>query len=381
MQSESMTAKERILAAMTGQPTDRVPVQLGITNMFSISLRGLCGWDVYAWNRQMLWRIVADTQRAFGLDGYLYLRPPEVQRSEDVTTRSELIQTGPDRMIRRTTIQTPVKVLTKEETILQNESPTVTQGLIKSEEDFLVWLEYCVRDDSDYDWAAIREPIAYLGQDGTCAATTSIPGLHALTDLIDGRLAQATYFITDYPEHLDLYREKMTRHLLRYVEQAIDAGVDYLEMSGSGMLTLSTPTLWREVCLPFIRQASELCRQAGLPTEVHCCGKARQVVEHLCHDTTVDSVNPLQPPPMGDCDLAELKRRFGDKLCLKGNVGVTHPLLFGTPDEVAADVRRCLDAAKPGGRFILFSEEGIGAQTPVENVRRYVETARAEGAY
>ncbi len=381
MTQTPMTAKERTLAAMAGRLPDRVPVQLGITNMFSVYRRGLTGWDVYARQKVPLWRIVADTQREFGLDGYLYLRPTEIKRQSDVTVSSELVPAGEDRLIRHTLIRTPEGDLHSEETILRNESPSVTEGLVKNERDFQLWLQYVVRDDSDYDLATLREPIAYLGDDGVCAASSSIPGLHELASLFDGRLETATYFINDYPEYLDLYREKMEKRLLRYIEQVIDAGVDYVELSGSGMLTLATPDLFRTLCLPFIRKAAALCQAAGVLTEVHCCGKARLVVEDLYRETAVDSVNPLQPPPMGDCDLTELKRRFGDRLCLKGNVGVTHPLLFGTPDEVARDVQRCMEAAKAGGRFILFSEEGIGALTPVENVRRYVAAAREMGQY
>lgn len=378
---EQMTGKERIMAAMSGQIPDRVPVQLGITNMFSIYQQHLTGWDVYAWQRQPLWRIVADTQRQFGLDGYLYLKPAAKKSASDIQTHSEMIRQSTDRIVRKTVIQTPDGDLTSEETFMQNESPTVTQGLIKSEQDFMIWLKYCVPDDTEYDLDSIREPIGYLGQDGTCAASSPIPGLHELTGLFDGRLEKATYFIVDYPDYLQLYREKMERRLLNYVKQVIHAGVDYVELSGSGMLTLATPALFREICLPYICKAAEICRQAGILVEVHCCGKARLVVESLYRETAVNSVNPLQPPPMGDCDLAELKKSFGDKLCLKGNVGVTHPLLFGSPDDVEHDVLRCMAAAKEGGRFILFSEEGIGALTPPENVRRYVAAAKAYGRY
>ena len=49
---------------------------------------------------------------------------------------------------------------------------------------------------------------------------------------------------------------------------------------------------------------------------------------------------------MGDCSLPELKRLYGDTLCLKGNVGVIYPLLEGTPAEVEKHVVRCMDAAK-----------------------------------
>ena len=84
---------------------------------------------------------------------------------------------------------------------------------------------------------------------------------------------------------------------------------------------------------------------------------------------------------MGDCDLAEVKRSFGKRLCIKGNVGVTDPMLNGTPDDVEKDVLRCLDAAKEGGHYILFTEEGLGRDTPDANLRRYVEAGRAHGKY
>ena len=84
---------------------------------------------------------------------------------------------------------------------------------------------------------------------------------------------------------------------------------------------------------------------------------------------------------MGDCSLPELKRLYGDTLCLKGNVGVIHPLLEGTPQDVEKHVLRCMDAAKEGGRFILFSEEGISSITPLENVKAYVDAALRYGKY
>ena len=101
----------------------------------------------------------------------------------------------------------------------------------------------------------------------------------------------------------------------------------------------------------------------------------------MCEDTGLDSINPLQPPPMGDCILEEVKARFGKRFCLKGNVGVTDPMLTGSPDDVEKDVMRCMEAAKDSGGYILFTEEGLGANTPFENIRRYVEVGKREGRY
>jgi uroporphyrinogen decarboxylase len=137
----------------------------------------------------------------------------------------------------------------------------------------------------------------------------------------------------------------------------------------------------RRLCLPTLQAVTRLCRQADMPCELHCCGWAVWVVELCVNETELDSINPLQPPPMGDCDLADIKRRFGDRICLKGNVGVTEPMLLGTPADVERDVLRCLHAAKAGGGYILFTEEQLGRDTPYENMHTMVRVAREHGAY
>jgi hypothetical protein len=86
MSTEIMTPKERILAAMSGRMLDRVPVQIGLTNMFSVYYQNLIGWDVYADAKVPMWKVALDTQRAFGLDGYMYLNLPEKKNSTSYTT-------------------------------------------------------------------------------------------------------------------------------------------------------------------------------------------------------------------------------------------------------------------------------------------------------
>lgn len=147
------------------------------------------------------------------------------------------------------------------------------------------------------------------------------------------------------------------------------------------MLTLSNPQWVRELSIPTLKKATAMCRHAGIPSELHCCGREMEVMEMCAEETELDSINPLQPPPMGDCDLATCKTRFGKRFCLKGNVGVTNPMLLDSPEEVEKDVLRCLNAAKKGGGYILFTEEGLGANTPFENIRRFIEVGKREGVY
>jgi uroporphyrinogen decarboxylase len=84
---------------------------------------------------------------------------------------------------------------------------------------------------------------------------------------------------------------------------------------------------------------------------------------------------------MGDCDLAELKRLYGDKLVLKGNLHTTRVMLMGTAADVAAASRKAMDDAAAGGGFILSTGDQCGRDTPDENILAMVEAARTYGRY
>jgi uroporphyrinogen decarboxylase len=67
-------------------------------------------------------------------------------------------------------------------------------------------------------------------------------------------------------------------------------------------------------------------------------------------------------------DPAELKRRFGDRLCFEGGVSVQTTLPFGTPGDVRAEVEELIRVLGKGGGYILGPSHAIQAGTPPENV-------------
>jgi uroporphyrinogen decarboxylase len=84
---------------------------------------------------------------------------------------------------------------------------------------------------------------------------------------------------------------------------------------------------------------------------------------------------------MGDCNLRELKERFGRRLALKGNLHTTEVMLRGTRAEVANAARLCLDDAMAGGGFILSTGDQCGRDTPDENIATLVEVCETYGRY
>jgi uroporphyrinogen decarboxylase len=77
-------------------------------------------------------------------------------------------------------------------------------------------------------------------------------------------------------------------------------------------------------------------------------------------------------------DLAEVKRRVGDRLCLLGHVDVDL-LSRGTTDEVRAVVRRNIRIAGANGGYCVGSSNSIPEYVKYENYIAMLEAAREFG--
>jgi len=79
-------------------------------------------------------------------------------------------------------------------------------------------------------------------------------------------------------------------------------------------------------------------------------------------------------------DLAATKQQYGRRLVLTGNVDLA-VLETGTPPEVWAEVERCMDAAKSGGRYMISSSNSITDAAQPQNVRAMKAAIAELGRY
>jgi len=101
----------------------------------------------------------------------------------------------------------------------------------------------------------------------------------------------------------------------------------------------------------------------------------------LAAQTDLDCIDPLEVAPMGDCDLAEVKQKFGKSLALKGNLHTTEVMLRMDPAGVEREAVKCLDAAMRDGGFILSTGDQCGRDTDDENIFKLVEVCEKYGTY
>jgi uroporphyrinogen decarboxylase len=176
--------------------------------------------------------------------------------------------------------------------------------------------------------------------------------------------------------------EFYTHYALERLQAALAAGPDEIMLGGSASsLSASSPRNFRKYDLPFIQKAASLCKAAGVYSHLHVCGRSRQVVEMVAAESEVDVIEPLEEPPGGDVDIAQVKKRYGQRLCLKGNLNTFDFMLHATPAQVEEKAKRLIDDCAAGGGFVLSTGDQCGRDTPDANLFKLVEVARTYGRY
>ena len=82
-----------------------------------------------------------------------------------------------------------------------------------------------------------------------------------------------------------------------------------------------------------------------------------------------------------DCVPSLIKKEYGQRICIKGNVDCTKTLVYGTGQEVEEEVKACIEQAAPGGGYILSSSNMIHSGVKPENYVSMIKALRKYGKY
>jgi uroporphyrinogen-III decarboxylase len=158
-----------------------------------------------------------------------------------------------------------------------------------------------------------------------------------------------------------------------------EAGIHSVAMDDTWVGAGVSPTHYVRFIKPYDLECVEAAHAAGYLVSLHVCGRATFLLEDLV-DTRPDALETLTSNrSSGDVDLADAKRRVGDRVCLFGGFN-EHLLYESDAAGVRAEVKRCLDAAMAGGGYILRSTGQIFDAKP-GLVEIMCKTARELGQY
>lgn len=169
------------------------------------------------------------------------------------------------------------------------------------------------------------------------------------------------------------YGRELCRLAVREGADVVVLSDDYAHKSGP----LMSPAQLRRFVAPLLAEAVRSVHEAGALCVKHTDGDVRELLDDIVA-TGVDAVGPLEPA--AGMDLAEVKRRYGSRVAVVGNLDVDL-LCRGGVEEVRAATRRIVASVSRGGGHVLSSGNTITSAVRPENFAAMVRTARELGGY
>jgi uroporphyrinogen decarboxylase len=172
----------------------------------------------------------------------------------------------------------------------------------------------------------------------------------------------------------------VTDYTLEAIELGAKLGADLISMDGDlahNTATIMSPDHFREFIKPYYVELIECIHAKGLKVFKHTDGNHWKIMEDLI-EVGFDGIHPIQPQCL---DIAEVKKEIGHRICILGNIDCVETLVTGRTREVEEEVIRAIEAAGPGGGYILSSSNTIHPGVKPENYIAMVEAVHKYGVY
>jgi uroporphyrinogen decarboxylase len=141
---------------------------------------------------------------------------------------------------------------------------------------------------------------------------------------------------------------------------------------------LIRPETYFELIGPHFKRVLQGYQELGYLCIKHCDGNIDPLIDFWI-ECGIDCLDPIDPG--AGYRMADMKAKYGSRICLKGNIDCTGALCNGTPEEVAEEVRQCLLGGALGGGLILSSSNTIHRGVRPENYAAMLRALREYGQY
>jgi uroporphyrinogen decarboxylase len=210
--------------------------------------------------------------------------------------------------------------------------------------------------------------IAILGKVFTCVSwLMGLEGLcFALAD--DPELAGAVF------ERVGRFQYRVLENMLRF--DCVGAVWHADDIAFKTQLLVS-PRVLRVHVFPWYTDMNRLAHAQSRLVVYHSDGALQEVVEDIIA-CGFDGLNPIEPPAM---DINAIKRRYGSRISIIGNIDLGYTLTRGTPQEVREEVRQRIHDLAPGGGYAVASSNSVPEYVPLANFNAMREATFNYGRY
>jgi uroporphyrinogen decarboxylase len=372
----TMTARERVRAALRHQQPDRVPMDLGGMNSSTMVVEGY-----------------ERLKRHFGVDAEVRIadRMQRVVEIDEPVLRALAIDT------RRVTLGTPDAGLAAD---LGPRTYRDMWGVVREnpEGSYYFDLKSCplageitASDILRYSWPNPDDPgftrglkarARWIRENTDAAVVLAVPAafvhisqyLRGFEDWFCDCAADMVRLEVLFDAVMDVTLQ-ISRNVLREVGQEVDV-LYFADDLGTQDSLIVSRDLYRKHIKPRHRKFVTALRELSPATiAFHSCGAVADLIEDFI-DIGVQCLNPVQVSAAGMVP-AELKRKFRGRMAFWGGTDSQGLVPRGAPGEVRRMVERLVEDLGEGGGLVFANGHNIQPDVPVENVLAMYEHARA----
>lgn len=175
-------------------------------------------------------------------------------------------------------------------------------------------------------------------------------------------------YIYTEPEKMHTLLNKFTEFQMKLADKLIEMGVDGIWLSDDHAYNAGpfiSPEKLQEFDFDYMKKVVAHIHSKQIPVVLHSCGNLNKTIQQLV-ETGIDALHAIQPS--ADNDIYEYKKKFGNRICLIGNLDINYLLPEGSPMEILDKVKEMAQHMyydKKG--FILSTCNLLNIDIPIEN--------------
>ncbi len=387
MHTETTTSRERVLAALSHQQSDRVPIDLGGNQT-----------GIHKFAYQALFEHLGLDETIEIMDAVQQLARPSEAVLERLRVDTRYVHAGAatdfkgDIVVAKRDGRT-WHDLTDEFGVrwsMPNDKPLYMDITLHPLADATI------DDLADYPFPSGGDPGRFAGlRDRAKTLRNETP--FAVVSGISGVVYEICWYMRglerwfmdmiEQPEFCEALLDRTLQFWLDWFDAFLEEVGDVVDvimigddLAGQGG-PLFQPDFYRKVVKPRQKRLVQSIKpRTSAKIWYHTCGSCRTYIPELL-DNGIDILNPVQISA-ADMDAAELKAEYGDRLAFWGGaIDAQHVLPTADPDTVREHVRRNIEAFKPNGGFVFNNVHNIQAGVPPENVLSMYDAAYEYGFY
>lgn len=393
-----MNSRERYLKTFKGEKTDRMPVSLFIVEQGHFMTQVCPATD--PWDHVQQFADVIAFEKEMGADVFVRLLAElyapamhviyggvDINRQTDNWEVATTQYKKGNSTVLCSTIRTPDGELAQEFTINEIRPGTFmyacTKLPVRSEAELDIVIKYEPPMPKEYP-ALVKNVITRtkdsVGDNGIVGVWTPYGPFNSASHLVNLEDLYALY-LTE-PEFYEKLIRFSTDRFKDYCQAILDAKPDVAHVGGNVPGGFLGKRIYDTYILPQEKEYIEFCQKEGISAMYHNCGQIMNLVESY-KQLGVDIVEPFSPPPLGDTDLAKALDIVQGAYAVVAGVDQVNLIQGSSASAVAEATKRTVITGKEKGcgKFIIQNADFMEYNTPVENIRAFVETALEYGRY